>query len=97
MKIKINQNLISINGTDPIFDNGKALSLKDVSIAAVLTPNQEDDFVKKMTKYEIFKKLRDAEEEVELSAEEIATIKAASGKIHPPLVYGQTCEMLEKS
>lgn len=96
MKIKINQNLIGIDYL-PILDNGKVLTLKDVSIAAALTPVQEDDFKKKMEKYEIFKKLQSASEDVELTVEEIAIIKAASGKIHPPLVCGQVCEMLEKS
>jgi hypothetical protein len=96
MRIKIIQNLISINGIDPIIDNGAVLTLKDVCVAAVLTPVQEDDFKKKMEKYEIFKKFRDAvEDSIELSAEEISIVKAASGKIHPPLVYGQCCEMLE--
>lgn len=96
MKIKVDQNLLSVDGKTPILDNGKTLTLKDAAIAAVLTPaGQEDDFKKKMDKYEIFKKLRDADEFVELSAEEITIIKAASGKIQPPLVCGQCCDMLE--
>jgi hypothetical protein len=96
MKIKINQNLVGIDNL-PILDNGKVLTLRDVSVAAVLTPVQEDDSKKKMNKYLIFKKIADAHETVELTAEEITIIKEASGKIHPPLIYGQLCEMLEKS
>jgi hypothetical protein len=97
MRIKINQNLLGLDGREPILDNGKILTLRDVCIAAVLTPVQEDDQKKKFEKWDIFKKLRDAKEVAELTVEEISIIKAGSGKIHPPLILGQCFEMLEKS
>jgi hypothetical protein len=54
-----------------------------------------NDSKKKMNKYLIFKRIADAKDTVELTAEEITIIKEASGKIHPPLIYGQLCEMFE--
>lgn len=95
MKIKINQALIDVNGVDPVKEDGKKVTLRDVCIAAVLFPAKDDDQRKKFEKWEVFKKLRDAGEEVELSSEEIQIIEKGSGQIHPPLIYGQCYEMLE--
>lgn len=95
MKIKINQNLIDVDGVQAIKENGKIVTLREICIAAVLTPVQEDDQKKKFEKWEVFKKLRDSGEELELTADEIAMIEKCSGKIHPPLIYGQCYEMLE--
>jgi hypothetical protein len=107
MKIKINQGLVGIDN-QPIIDNNKPLLLKDVCIAAALTPVQEDDQKKKFEKWDVFKKLRDFdlkykkdapdfdELEIELTAEEITVLKDASGKIHPQLIMGQVFEMLEQ-
>jgi hypothetical protein len=107
MKIKINQKLVGIDGEN-IIDNKKPLTLKDVCIAAALTPVQEDDQKKKFEKWDIFKKLRDCdlthkkddpdydEVEIELTSEEITVLKDASGKIHPQLIMGQVFEMLEQ-
>ena len=95
MKIKINQKLTGLDGKEPILDNGKIITLRDVCIAAILSPVQEDDQKKKFEKWEVFKKIRDAKEIVELTVEEISTIKSSSGKSHPPLIYGQICDLLE--
>jgi len=105
MKIKINCPILGIDGIKPIpnpdspggrLDPPLPLTLKDVCINAVLSPMEGDDEKKKFTKWEIFKKLREAKEEVELTAEEIVIIKKGIGKFNPPLVLGQSFEMLEK-
>ena len=98
MKIKINKEIKGVDGINSIInsDTKKALTLKDVCINAVLMPMQEDDWKKKFEKWEIFKKLRDAKEEVDLSVEQISIIKNAVGKFQPPLIMGQVFEMIEK-
>lgn len=96
MKIKINVELKGVEG-EPIVLNGKPpKTLKDVCVSAVLTPEQDDDSDKKLNKYKIFKKLADAKESVDLTAEEIVVIKAGIGKFEPPLILGQCFELLEK-
>jgi len=98
MKIKITDEIKQVDGTKPILnqENGNALTLKDVCINALLSPDKDDDAKKKFSDYETFKKLRDANKEVELSAEEISRIKKKIGNIYPALVLGQAWEKLEK-
>lgn len=96
MKVNINQTLKQADGKSPVeVEKGKALTLKDVCINAILTPAQDDDEKKKWEKYEIFKKLRDGVLEVELMAEEIVVIKKGVARVNPPLIMGQAFEMLE--
>jgi hypothetical protein len=96
MKIKINQVLTGIDGQNAIIENGKPLTLKDIVISAVLTPMQDDDQKRKFEKWDLFKKVRDSQtEDINFTSEEIVLIKAGIGKIHPPLIMGQTFEMME--
>lgn len=95
MKVKINQVLKDVDGT-PITMNNKPYTLGDVCIASLLTPLQEDTEKTKWEKYEIFKKIKESKNEVELTIEEIALVKKCIGKFQPPLVMGQCWEMLEK-
>jgi hypothetical protein len=96
MKIKINETLLGVDGVQPLQgEQGRNLTLKDICISSVLTPMQDDTQEQKFKKWEIFKRLRDADAIVELSAEEISIIKKAMGKLSPPLVMGQCFELLE--
>jgi hypothetical protein len=95
MKIKIDQELLDVDGQSINAGPKPKLFLRDVCINATLAPIQDDDEKKKWEKYEIFKKLRDAKDEVELKAEEITIIKKVIGKLNAPLIMGQCFEMLE--
>jgi len=99
MKVKINVNLIGVDGKTSLLnmdEAGKKLTLRDVIYGALLVPDEKDQQKEKWEKYEIFKKIRDVKGgEVELSAEEITVIKKGLARIHPPLVMGQAFEMLE--
>lgn len=95
MKIKTNQELFDVDGKTPIKNGDKLLTLRDVCSNAVLSPASKDDEKKKFEKWEIFKILRDAGDEAELTAEQITTIKRGIGEIYPPLILGQAFEMLE--
>ena len=98
MKVKIETALIGIDGVETLkSDKGRPLTIKDIIVNSVLTPLQDDDEKKKFEKYEIFKKVRDAKSEVELSIEQIALIKKSIGKIQPPLIMGQCFEILENN
>lgn len=71
------------------------MTLRDVCTSSILAPLQEDDEKVKFNKYEIYKKVRDAKEEVTLTAEEIVVIKKAIGKWQPTLIMGQSFEFIE--
>jgi len=98
MKIKLNETLKGIDGKqllDDIEIPGKKLTLKSKIITSLLTPQQEDKEADKWSKYEIFKKVRDAKTEVELTAEEVTIVKKVIGKTQPVLILGQCFELIE--
>lgn len=98
MKIKINETIKGIDGIQPLHGEGDAsLTLKDICINALLTPDKDDDEKKKIQRYEIFKKLRACTEEAVLTTEEISVIKRGIGKINVPLIVGQAFELLEEN
>lgn len=98
MKIKINEKLKDATGEDIQPDVTKpAMTLRDVCVSSILYPVADEDQAKKYGKWEIFKKLRDAKTEVELTVEDIAIIKTAIGKFQPPLIMGQCFDLIEKT
>lgn len=97
MKVKLNEELKSVDGIEPLKgDKGRALTFKDICVNAVLTPADGEDEKKKYERWELFKKIRDAHDEVMLSVEEVSLIKKAIGRINPPLVMGQCWDLLEQ-
>jgi hypothetical protein len=95
MKEKENNQLNDVEGQPLQGEKGRTLTMRDVCINSLLTPVQGDDEKAKWEKYEIFKKLRDAKDEVELKLEELNVVKKAVGKIQSQLLMGQVWEMLE--
>jgi len=97
MKIKLNQELKGVDGVETLKgDKGRALTFKDICINAILTPDQGEDEKKKWDRYEVFKKVREAGEIIDLKVEEVTLIKKSIGKLNPPLVMGQCWEILEQ-
>ena len=96
MKIKLNETIKAADGKTDLQTQEGRMTLKNVIIASLLTPVQEDKQEDKWNKYEIFKRVRDAKVEIELKAEEIVLIKKVIGKFQPPLILGQCFELLEK-
>ncbi len=97
MKIKIDKELIDVDGITPIQDKVGVLTLKQVCIAAILTPIEGEEWTKKQEKWDLFKKFRDVDttQIVEVSIEELKILKDSIGKWYPPLIMGQCFEMLE--
>ena len=97
MKVKIDEKLLDVRGKEIVKpgDIEPFMTLRGVCIGSVLHPTTEDDEKIKYQRYEIYKKLRDAEIQVELTIEELATIKKCIGQLQPPLIMGQAFEMLE--
>ena len=98
MKIKLNQQLVGVDGETPIKDKDQNITLKDICIRALLTPIEKDSMKTKLEKWDTFKKIRDSKDFiVELKSEEIVLIKDSMGAIEPQLILGQCIEMLENS
>ena len=95
MKVIITQKLYNKFGQDIAMGGRPAMTLKDVIINAILTPLKDDDEKKKIEKYGLFKKLMVAEDEIDLTSEEISLLKRVVGLLSPQLIAGQVHEMLE--
>jgi len=97
MKIKINTQLKGVDGLTPLTDQMEKsiLSLRSVSINSLLIPMEGDKEKDKLDKYDLYKKIRDSGEEVDLQAEEIVLIKKCIQKFQPQLVMGQCYELLK--
>ena len=96
MKIDITQKIMRID--DKPFENPETklpYTLKDVMIEAVLAPKEKDSEKEKYDKYDLYKKLKVANKEADLTVDEVSKIKKLIVEIKPPLVCGQTRDMLE--
>jgi hypothetical protein len=97
MKIKINTALIGANDEELVGEKGRKLTVRDVCVNSLLIPQQGDDEKKKWEKYEIYRKIKDSNDEVELKTEELLVLKKAIGATQPTLIMGQVWEMIEGS
>ena len=99
MKVKFNQKLHGVDGLPLKADKGRDLTLRDVSISSVLGPAgnrpEDDTDEKKYHRFELYKKIKDNKDEVDLTTTEIAEIKKAIGKHQPALIMGQCWDYLE--
>lgn len=95
MKIKVNEKLKGVNDEFLLDREGRELTLKETIIQSLLSPVQEDRQEDKWNKYEIYKKIKNTESDVDLKTEEIAIIKKSIGKFQPPLILGQCFEIIE--
>jgi hypothetical protein len=74
--------------------NASDATLKSTIVNALLSPVQKETGTDKVQKYELAKKVYEADE-IELTAEEITLIKARVGDAFVPIVVGRVFEMLE--
>ena len=99
MKIAVNQVLTQFNG-QPIMDmddKGNAIpaTVKLALVNAILAPERDEKGVQKVQKYELAKRIFKAEQEVEVTAEEVVLIKRCVEGAYAPLIVGQLNELLE--
>jgi len=95
MKVKLDKQLINVEGF-PWKEGGKEVTLKWICMNAIIQPSEGDSAEKKVLKWEIFKKILNSSDVVELTAEEISLLKSEIAKNPLPLVVGQCFEMLEE-
>lgn len=95
MKIKLTQTMKDVEGADIITPDKRQLTLGNICINSILTPVPDDDVKVKYEKYEIYKKLKQADGEIEMKAEDIVLLKKVIGKFQPPLIMGQCFDIIE--
>jgi len=98
MKIKMGSELKQADGIRAITNSEtqKNMTLRDVCINALLTPQKDENEKDKYSDYELFKKIRDGGADVDLKTEEVVHIKKKIGLIYPALILGQAYDLLEK-
>jgi len=106
MKVKVNQVLKTIDGQpmkdikEEIDKDGKLVkvaidaTVKLAIVNAVLSPVDKETGVDKVKKYELAKKVFNADE-VDLNEDEIKLIKDSVGKGFAPIIVGQIYELLK--
>jgi hypothetical protein len=103
MKIKVMSRIYGVDGITPLPEKVKdgkdvgELTLKDVILNSILSTSEGDDEEKKFKRYEIYKKFKGVKTEVDLTIDELATIRKSIGKFQSPLVMGQCFDLLEKA
>ena len=98
MLVNVNQSLKTIDG-QAMKDNdgqGNAIdaTIKMAIVNAILSPVKDESGVDKVKKYELAKKIFNADE-VDLNEDEIKLIKERVGESFAPIVVGQIFELLK--
>lgn len=101
MKIDVSKELKTLDGQTmkDVGANGDAVdaTVKMALLNALLAPEQKDTPIGKLEKGELARKIYKAENEVDLTAEEVALCKKRVGEVFPsPLVVLQLTEILEQ-
>jgi len=98
MKIKMDQKILTTEG-DVIKNpnNGQEMTLRSISIDALLFPVEKDTPKEKNDKYDLYKKVNVASKIIDFTIEEVAKLKKLIGELKPQLVMGQAWEMLENA
>jgi hypothetical protein len=96
MKYDTHARLLEIDGKTPLND-GKGTELTFAHISrAVLVQNDETDGEAKYRYYVLAQKIEQANGEVELAAEEVASIKKLVGRMMPVVVVGRMWDLLDQ-
>ena len=98
MNVDVTKNLITFDGqTMKDIVDGEAVdaTLRMAMVNAILSPVEKESGMDKVKKYELAKRIHNAKDEVELSAEDISLIKERIGEVFPALIVGQVFDLLE--
>lgn len=99
MKIDVNQTLKTMNGQVMKDDDGTGqivdATLRMAMVNAILSPIEKESGMDKVKKFNLAKKIHDAESEVDLTVEEVSLIKERIGEVFPAIIVGQVFDLLE--
>lgn len=98
MKYNLNVSLLGLNNKPALDQENNQIIVKDLCSNALIAQKQgvEEDGKKKLEKFNLALRLSQSKEEIDLTAEEVVTIKESVGMFNGPLPYGRVCEILDK-
>lgn len=98
MNINVTVLLRSLDGSVPLLNSqtGKDMMLREVLVGALISesPSESPNGEEKYRRYHLARKIQ-KRTMVELKSEEVVSLKRLVALIYPPLVVGQTFDLLE--
>jgi len=97
MKINTKKVLVKFDGSpiqDVVNDKTTDAIVRDALVNSLMAPNEKDSGAKKLEKYDLAMRIY-KQDEVDLTAEEAATIKECVGKLFAPIIVGQIFKLLD--
>jgi hypothetical protein len=98
MKVEITGGPVTLDGKPFVDEKGEPMSFKTIVANALLGNYQDEanlDGAEKLKRWQLARRIHEAEEIVELTAEEIALAKRLVAKGFVTVVSAQTWELLE--
>ena len=98
MLIKVDTLLKTMDGQvmkDMVDGEAVDATLRMAMVNAVLSPIEKESGMDKVKKFNLAKKIHDAESEVDLTVEEVSLVKERIGEVFPVLIVGQVFNLLE--
>jgi len=96
MVVEFDVELHSLDGSVLQDSATQKITLKNISVNALLTPADEKlAGEEKLKRYNLAQKIYASTAGIDMTTEEIALVKKLIGEIYPPLIVGQTWAMLE--
>lgn len=95
MKLQINKVLVGTQDEELKGEKGVPLTVKLICINSLIIPQQGETDKDKWERYELYKKLKSADRDVDLKTEELSLLKRCVGKTQPTLVMGQIWDEIE--
>lgn len=83
---------------NPVKQNDKELTLRDVSVMALITPYQDEQNLTATERFErgrLANVIHDAKEPISLKSQEVTTLKAVVGKAFSPLVVFRAFPLID--
>lgn len=93
MKVKLDSTLITVDGK-VWKENGKEILIKDILLATALGDLDKEDKAK-LDDFNLFLKIKEQCEEIELIASECARLQDKAKKMYGTLIFGQINAILE--
>lgn len=94
MKVNVAKELKTFDGVAMRNEANETITLKSLLVNALLTPEQKDDGITKVMKYELAKIIHGSAE-VDFDEKQIVMLKEVCGKMYGPLAVGQIYEALK--
>lgn len=98
MKINVNEELTSLDGSILIDESGKPLTVKNVLTISLIspTPNESLSGDEKYAHYDLSKRVHEAEPDLNVTVDEAVILKKRVGLFYGALVYGRIVDIIEK-